>query len=482
MKTICTLLFLLGLCSCRKEEVPQVLVDAPVAPIVPPRVEAPRAEIPPPSKTPLERALESFEHDPALRGAAVGFCLLDERGAVQADLNASTAFIPASAIKTLTTATALEMLGPQFVFRTELRATAAPREGVIDGDVVLLGGGDPTLDDAALEAMAMKLKQSGVQRITGRVRGDGSLFQEALYNDHWNWGDIGNGYGSPVCGLNVNHNRWAALLMPGGRVGDAAALDPACQDAVPGVRLINEVKTGPAGSGDGVMMYGGEMVDTLRLRGTVPQQRELFQVHGALPDPVAAAVHFFVRGMQKAGIRIGGEKRPLGTARHTLHQHDSLPLADLVKHIHETSDNQETECVFRMLGVHGGRAPAEVIRAHWRPRGLDLQHLRLADGCGLARADYITPHDLAQVQHLAALGSAGGIYRDSLPARDGLRWKGGAMSAVRTWAGYVRVASGRELAFALMVNHFSDTAAVEQAKERLMRAVAVAQITPNNRR
>ena len=114
--------------------------------------------------------------------------------------------------------------------------------------------------------------------------------------------------------------------------------------------------------------------------------------------------------------------------------HQSPPLLDIVTSIHATSDNHETECLYRMLGVQTGLPPDEAIRQHWKERGLDLTGLRMVDGSGLARADHITPKGLALLQHFAAGGPEGEAYVGSLLATpdEVLRFKAGAMSAVRS--------------------------------------------------
>ncbi len=432
---------LLTLAACGRREVP-VLVDAPVK--------------------------VGVEVDPLLAGVdlagmSVGYCVLDERGEVMWQKQAHTAFIPASALKTLTTATALEMLGPQFVFQTELRG-AKPVNGVIEGDVWIIGGGDPMLSTDDLQQLAAQIAKLGVKTIRGRVRGDGSLFGSGLYNNFWNWGDIGNGYGSGVGGLNVDHNRWTVRFQPGTRVGEAARL----LNRLEGVELVNEVITGPPGSGDGVNLYGGERAKTLFLRGSVPLQPKPFEVRGALPDPVGTAVRVLTEALREAGVVIEGKESSAGPATHVLLKHESPPLIEIVRSIHATSDNHESECVFRMLGVKGGRDAEEVLRAHWKARGLTFSALRMEDGCGLARADYVTPHDLARVQFLAGQGPAGREYRESLLFNDEVRWKGGAMSGVRTWTGWIRLPEGGERAFALMVNHFSDVQAANDLRDRLL--------------
>lgn len=431
------------------------------------------APAPDPLVAALSILLDETAKDPAFEGAAIGFCLVGPDGAVLLDRAAKTAQIPASSLKTLTTATALEVLGPEFRFQTRLGVSEAnaddPTKPV--ADLILLGGGDPKLGFGDLETWATGLAEAGVQSIPGRVIGDGRLFGSAPFADFWNWGDIGNGYGSPVSGLNLGHNRFSALFAPGEKAGDPAELLGTLPE-VPGVNWWNEVVTGEEGSGDGVAIYGGERASVLHLRGTVPPGDE-FEVTGAVPDPERFAAHHLRLALLAANIIVAGEAQGAGdlflkgetvpTIAKELLVHQSPSLLEIVTSIHETSDNQETECVYRMIGLQSGLPSDEAIRRHWRQRGLELSGLRLVDGSGLARADHITPESLALLQHFAATGAAGDAYRNSLlEAGDGkLRFKAGAMSSIRSYAGLVERESGWH-SFALMLNHYADGGAVNR--------------------
>jgi len=442
-------------------------VAAPLPVITPP----PTVVTPSPPRFPTISALLVEAHaNPALAGAAIGFCLIDSKGESVMEDNAQTAFIPASSLKTLTTATALEILGADFRFTTTLKSTAPIEAGVIRGDLIIIGGGDPMLAKADLQAWADELKNRGLSMITGRVRADARIFPGSLYGDFWNWGDIGNGYGSGVCGLNLNHNRYTLAFRAGGSVGAPATLLGISVD-VPDVDWSNEVTTGSEDSGDGVVIHGGEMTNVIHLRGTVPLGAEKFNVSGAAPDPARFAIHCLTKMLAAQGIRTGKTKIDHVEPRHELLKHESPPLLDIVTSIHASSDNHETECVFRMLGVKAGKAPDVVIREHWKPRGLDFTGLRMEDGCGLARADFIRPLDLARLQFLVGKGPQGAAYKTSLLSKDGLRWKGGAMSAVRTVTGFVTGKSGEEFCFAFMVNHYTDGKTVSELHQRMMDAM-----------
>jgi D-alanyl-D-alanine carboxypeptidase/D-alanyl-D-alanine-endopeptidase (penicillin-binding protein 4) len=430
----------------------------------------------------LSRMLDDASQRPGLSSAALGLCLLDAKGNVVLEHHARTAFIPASSLKTLTTATALEILGPDFSIETQLRTSAPQKDGVINGDLMIVGGGDPKLALEDLSGLASELKQSGVQRITGRIIGDGRLFSGTIYADFWNWGDIGNGYGSPVSGLNLEHNRYTAAFNAGPAEGDAAAFLETHPE-VPGVQWNNEVLTGSASSGDNVVIHGGERTGLIHLRGTVPFGSQDFTVVGAVPNPELYAAHHLRAALLSAGIQVEGEAVSMAALKQRnqlppaaevlLLAHRSPPLIEIITSIHATSDNHETECLYRLLGVHSGRAPDDFIREYWHGRGLEFEGLRMVDGCGLARADFIRPLDLARLQYFAAHGPQGSAYKNSLLSKEdgALRWKGGAMSGVRTTTGYVLSASGEEFCFAFMVNHYTDGNAVNELRESLIAAM-----------
>jgi len=440
---------------------------------------------PPPAPDPvvvsLKAIFDAAATDPALAGAAIGFCLVGPDGKILVDHQAGVAQIPASSLKTLTTATALEVLGPDFKFETRLGISAPANVAKPEADLVLLGGGDPMLSIADFEEWAKGLAEAGVKSIPGRVVGDGRFFAGSIFVDFWNWGDIGNGYGSPVSGLNLGHNRFTAVFEPGEKEGDPTRFLGAMPD-VPGVSWWNETTTAAEGSGDGIVIHGGERTAVMFLRGTAPLGGTL-EVVGAVPDPERFAAHHLREALLAAGIVISGEAVGAGelflkgeavpVIAEELLVHQSPPLLDIVTSIHDTSDNHETECLYRMLGLQAGLPSDEVVRRHWRQRGLELGGLRMVDGSGLARADHITPASLALLQHFAATGPTGEVYVKSLleVGEGKIRFKAGAMSAVRSYTGLVEGKEGR-LAFALMANHYADGDAVRALQVAVFDALA----------
>ncbi|MGB6222224.1 D-alanyl-D-alanine carboxypeptidase/D-alanyl-D-alanine endopeptidase [Haloferula sp.] len=419
-----------------------------------------------PSPDPLADVLAAMREE--LPGVSIGFCLMDKDGKVLSEMNGDMPMIPASTFKTLTTVAALDLLGPEFRFATRL-VSEEPLDGRIAGDLGILGGGNPMLSMEDLEGIADRLKEEGLWRIDGGVVGDGSLFPASMAGDFWGWGDVGNGYGSPVSGLNLEHNRFVAVFRPNGTVGEPAEFVGA-RPEVPGVTWLNQVMTGAAGSGDGVMIYGGPRATRILLTGTVPQGAA-FGVGGAVPDPAEFAAFHLHRLLVERGITIAGSPRA-GTAKgsHLWLNHLSPTVAEILPGLHGRSDNHETECLFQMLGVKEGGAAAEVLSEYWNERG--IERLRVVDGSGLSRADFVSAQGLARVQWLALQQAGGEIYRNSLSAAHGgaVLWKGGAMSSVRSWTGYVESGSGEVLGFGLIFNHYLDGSELDAWRDRLLEA------------
>ena len=424
----------------------------------PPPVPAPvlAQSTPPVPEGKVERIFREWAVEPQRDGALVGFCLLDESGApLFASPLAGTALCPASALKVVTSGAALGLLGPEFRFTTILAASApVSAAGVLEGDLILIGGGDPTLALADLARLADTALAAGLKRVTGSVLTDAAIFPADPVSDHWNWGDIGNAYGAGAFGLNLEHNQLALAFEPGTQPGAPAKFlggGPAPRDT----RWENHVLTGPPDSGDGVTVYSQPYGRTVTLRGTVPVGESSFTVTGAIPDPPALAAEQLRVHLEAGGVKFAHRPGPSApTARTTLATHQSAPLPEIIDHLHRVSDNLEAQCLFLTLGRRQKAAPAEAVRQYWEDAGVRFTGLRLLDGSGLARANMITPLDLARVALAARRGPHGQRFRDSLTASvsGAVRGKIGGMSGVKTQVGFLRTASGRELTFCLMAN------------------------------
>jgi len=292
-----------------------------------------------------------------------------------------------------------------FRFTTVLAGTSVIEEnGALEGDLILIGGGDPTLTEEDLANMASAAVAAGLKSVTGRLLVDTSVFPEHPANDFWNWGDIGNAYGAGAYGLNVDHNTLNISFEPGAEVGAPAQVQkagPAPRD----VQWINHVMTGNEGSGDQVVVYSEPFGRRITLRGTVPKGESGFTVRGAIPDPPALAVEILRASLEAEGVKFAGESGPFPAGRQTpIAKHESAALPEIINHLHRVSDNLETQCLFLTMGQREKTRPQDVIRGFWqRTGGVDFAGFRMLDGSGLARANTIRPLDLAGVSSLGSL-------------------------------------------------------------------------------
>jgi D-alanyl-D-alanine carboxypeptidase/D-alanyl-D-alanine-endopeptidase (penicillin-binding protein 4) len=200
--------------------------------------------------------VEKIQAENGMRASSIGFGViaLDPEAPAQAvGYRIDSAMIPASTLKLVTTATALEMLGPDFRFQTELQHTGAISEdGTLEGDVIIKGGGDPTLGTSRIsETFApwqTALAKAGIKKIEGRIIGDASIFGTQLRADSWQWNDLGNYYAAGACGLTFHQNLFYATFRTP-KAGASASLlgtDP----KLPQAQFVTERRVGPAGSGD----------------------------------------------------------------------------------------------------------------------------------------------------------------------------------------------------------------------------------------
>ena len=417
------------------------------------------------------RLAAAFEHagrDSSLAGAALAWVVLDEMGEVLfASALAETAMSPASALKTVCSGAALGLLGPDYRFETRILATREIRaDGVLDGDLMIQGAGDPMLAQSDLDNITKVLVAAGLKILRGRILTDAAVFPEHAMNDHWNWGDIGNAYGAGAYGLNINHNRFHLRFNPGPAVGNPAIFlgsDP----AIPWLEWRNLVRTAERGTGDAVVVYSEPYGTTLTLRGTVPAGENEFRVRAAIPDPPRLAAWLLEQSLLNAGVRIqaptrqGGVRQAAGgDATVVLHRHLSATVEEIVTSLHRSSDNLEAQCLFLRIGVKAGIAPQQAVKSYWESHGLTFAGLRMLDGSGLARANMIRPLDLAKVNLVARRHVHGDRFLASLHAsgNGSLRSKNGAMSGVRTEAGFVLHPDGSEWVFAMMANGLSPEA------------------------
>lgn len=435
----------------------------------------PQVPTPTSSLTELRRQLDAATA-PVRRRAFVGGMVRSlTSGEVLWALNAGVCCTPASNQKLLTAAAALERLGPEYRFRTEVRLLGRlGPTGTLAGDLILRGGGDPTLATRDLDALAAAVRQAGVRRVRGRLRADDTRFDRTRLGEGWAWDDESYAYAAQVSALTLDGNVATVHVLPGSRAGMPARVTV---EPVPGYLRVRSVcVTAPAGPAPDVSVIRLRARNDVRVEGTIPLGSPPVLESVTVEEPALHAAAVWRALLARHGVRVEGQTVLLGTpgAACLAAAHDSAPLAELLAQMNKPSNNLIAETLLKELGITlatpgTSAAGLSVVRQTAASLGLDPQALRPFDGSGLSRMDLVSAENLCRL--LAAMdaradraafiaslpvAAADGTLRSRMggtPAAGNLRAKTGSLSHVSALSGYVTTADGERLAFALLTNN-----------------------------
>ncbi len=388
--------------------------------------------------------------------------------------NADKLFTPASNTKLFTTAAALALIGPDYKFRTTVETTGTlDRYGRLNGDLVLVGHGDPNLsgrelpydlktqrnDDPiqALEALADALVQKGVKFIDGDIVADDSYFAFERYGEGWSQDDLVGEDGAPVSALTINDNVVFVNTLPADRPGEKAFVS--VTPFADYYRIDNRIITTPAGTGRKFFANREPGSTVLTLWGNMPLDDAGAKEALAIEDPAEFAAGLFRQLLEKRGIVIygkqrthhtelaslstfsvtasasshggsDGQSRPLKTDQPvTLASYESKPLLQDVRVVNKVSQNLHAEILLRLLGRERGNAGTvegglEVLGGFLTQAGISNDQYVFYDGSGLSRQNLVTPHAIVQLLRYCSTQPWGADYKATFPVSgvDGTLW------------------------------------------------------------
>ncbi|MFK8054484.1 MAG: D-alanyl-D-alanine carboxypeptidase/D-alanyl-D-alanine-endopeptidase [Saprospiraceae bacterium] len=435
----------------------------------------------------LDAATDKLLSNEQLKRASVGIAVIDvESGRLLKSVNPSASVIPASLMKVATTATALEVLGEQHRFTTELCYSGAITNGVLTGDLFIIGGGDPSLGGgrphgaldlkALLARWANAVQSAGITSIQGNIVGEESLAPGAEPSPYWQWNDIGNYYGAGAGALIINENKYNLRLQRTANVGGKPKI--ISYDPDPGqLRWTNLLTSGASNSGDQSYIFGAPGTMDRVIRGSIPAGKGTFKVKGSLPNPAIHAADWLAEVLEGRGVDISGDaiaaSRPEARSTSTsLDIYESPTLKELVKQTNFRSLNLFAEAFFNALGRHWGISddPAEIgdrIVEYWKGKGLDTEGWEQLDGSGLTMRNMITPLQMTQLLQLSANssipeslprvgkeGTVRGVLRNQEAAAR-IRAKSGTLARSKGFCGFAETSDGRQVAFTVVANNFT---------------------------
>ncbi|MEL6660320.1 MAG: D-alanyl-D-alanine carboxypeptidase/D-alanyl-D-alanine-endopeptidase [Bacteroidota bacterium] len=443
-----------------------------------------------------QSVIDDWVDDDYLVHSSVGVAIADaQSGRLLAHHEGGRSLIPASNLKLLTTATALQILGPEYRFETQIAYDGyIDVEGILNGNIYIIGNGDPTLGSPEMEGVArwsqvlqqfrLAVQQAGIRQVTGRVIADDLAFSSAANGSHWQWLDMGNYYGCGAFGINAHENLYYLRFRQRAQLG-ASPTVARVEPNVRGLQFVNEVTSAARGSGDNAYIYGAPYTYQRYLRGTIPVGSGLFTIKGSIPDPPLFAAQQLQETLEEVGVICQRPPASLGRlemegpaagARTVLHVHRSPSLAAIVKRTNMRSVNLYAEVLLRAVGLAqkgdgSAQAGLEATYEYWQSRNVPTAGVQLYDGAGMAPRNVLPPAFVTRLLSVMYQDEGqGAAFWESLPVagrsgslRNGLRGtaaegrlraKSGSLEQVRAYSGYVTRRDGQVLAFSIMLNNY----------------------------
>ena len=460
-------------------------------------------------RTEAQRSIAELRAREPLRSALVGVLAVRVDGDTLVCINPRERLVPASNVKLLTTGLALHRLGADYRFPTRFGYTGTVEDGVLKGDLYVIGGGDPTTGSRSESAAALSktfgewaaiLAEAGITRIEGRVLGDPRLFGDPTpQNLGWTFDDLGCNYGAGPTGLNFFENAQNFYITPG-RTGEKLNYRVQYPDT-PWMRYSNHTVTGPARTSNSLYYVNTTLAPFGELAGSFPVDRRGYTLECSNAFAAYTCAWYFRNYLEEKGVRVDGgwgditlqgeirtdltpamplapaalpeEITMIGTAW-------SAPLADIVHDTNRESDNFYAETLLRAVAVQSGLSGSQDDCQDAAEAGLRAMGLRTDgacqqfDGSGLSRKNYISPDFFVRFLRkmmtlpvwdpffvsLPVPGSKGTMEERFDKAlqefKDRIHAKTGSMNGVRCFSGYILSADGdpkHTIVFSLMVNN-----------------------------
>src|SRR5215469_8126407 len=470
------------------------------------------ASAPPPTASDvaaLAHLVRTIDDEYPMRTATLGVSIVDgASGKTLFAQDADKEFAPASNFKLVDAATALAYIGPAYRYHTDLLERGTVTNGVLQGDLILRGGGDPVLMRADLEQAAKAVVAAGITRISGTVLPDDRVFDRQRYGSGWAWDDMQYYYQPPIQALAVDEGLAYVTVVPGPAAGDpvVATIEPNGG----AMTVVSYAQTTPNGGTNDVDCFRSPGSAQIEVVGHFPLGSAPLRFGCAVEDASLYAADTLVQLLADAGVAVGsvpaGPRVDVGMLDiedpafvapldlPVLWSHDSAPLHDIIAKMMPPSDNFIAEHLFKMLpvaafhqrGTFDGGAAVE--RKFIAGLGLDPRTLDNGDGSGLSQGDRVTPHDLTTIldwetrsstghDFIDALALAGinGTVRHHLLGSDAVgrvRAKDGYIWHVSTFSGFAQTKNHGLVVFSIMVNDANGLLKPYQhAQDRIVEAI-----------
>jgi serine-type D-Ala-D-Ala carboxypeptidase/endopeptidase (penicillin-binding protein 4) len=441
-----------------------------------------------------EKSSETFLADSSLMHASVSLCVADEKtGAVLFDYNSGISLAPASVMKLITSAAALELLGPDYTFKTTIGYTGTlnKRTGRLNGDIIIHGGGDPALGSKYFSDhygdfivnWITEIKKAGIKKIRGRVISDDSYFDFLPVPSKWLWEDEGNYYGAGAYGLSVFDNSYEIHIQT---FADSTLpvikkiIPEECRSALSNFLVAS-------GTIDEGYVFAAPYSTSGWLAGNIPLSQDDFILNASITDPPLFMSKILTSRLNTEGIRTSGNPATVRSVQNyrkekiiSITETTSPTLAEIIEVLNHESVNLFAEHLIKELGKkfrNDGSTAAGVlvVNEFLKNSGIDTNGMFIEDGSGLSPVNAVNTRELVRLlvymknkgkyfdEYYASLPEAGkegtlkNYFKDSI-FDSKLRAKSGSLTRVRSFAGYFTTISGKKMVFSIIINNYSGPA------------------------
>ena len=430
-------------------------------------------------ETKLAAAISILEKDLQFKHAIISLYVADAKtGKMIFDKNGEVGLAPASCQKVVTSVSAFEMLGKGYRYKTMLGYDGAIKNNVLNGNLYIVGYGDPSLgswrwkettEKMILNNFVRAVQNTGIKKINGNVFGYDRIWESNNTPDGWIWQDIGNYYGAGVSSLNWRENQYDIILEAGNNPGDKVTIDKIIPK-LENVGLYSEVITAKKGSGDNAYIYLPPYGISGYVRGTIPAGEKKFTISGAMPNAAEQLTLTFVNALKEKaieGILFSGsyngmevEKKDIAINPTFFFTLESPPLDSINYWFLKKSINLYGEALVKTIAYEKIKfgstdSGVAVIKNFWKQKGIEPAALHIIDGSGLSPANRVTTHALVTVMQYARQQQQWfASFYNALPEINGIKMKDGYINGVRSYTGYIKNKTGNEYTFSFIVNNF----------------------------
>lgn len=437
-----------------------------------------------------------IENDKCLRNANVSFQLSDlTTGKSLVSYRSDNLAVPASTLKLITTATALETLGGNFRFETLLQTDGTiSAEGKLTGNIYIKGSGDPTLgsehmgDSDFLTKWTNAILSAGIRTIEGSIIADASLFDTEGVNPKWLWEDIGNYFAPGAYAISYLDNTYRLVLR-----SDIVGTKPriiGMSPQIPELVFENNLTTFNIKK-DSAYIYGAPRSNFRTIYGAIPASMTRFTIKGDIPNPETILVRNLSTKLQERGVVIHNNPNVERSERKTIYTHYSPVLSEIIKEINVNSNNHYAEHLFRYLSLSNSSVASSTNAARyttsfWEKKRLSTEQVYIVDGSGLSPANAVSANFLVEMlTYMNNTSKESEAFYNSLPVagingtlsfflkgtnlQGRVIAKSGSLTRVRCYAGYIK-SGNNNYVFSILVNNANGTSqqVIKKVEELLL--------------